>query len=108
MSFSSIIRAVAGGPKTTRAEGDKPEEDMEDEIVPPEDEDKPEEGAEDNASEDEQPEDSAEDDTPAEEDDAGSLLASKEHLGVPREALPCQSDLLTAADRTALRLHAQE
>ncbi len=70
MSFSSIIRAVAGGPKTTRAEGDKPEEDMEDEIVPPEDEDKPEEGAEDNASEDEQPEDSAEDDTPAEEDDA--------------------------------------
>lgn len=39
MSLSSIIRAVAGGPKTTtRAEGDQPEENMEDDVPVTDDE----------------------------------------------------------------------
>lgn len=54
MSMSSIIRAVAGGPTKTRAEGGKPDEDMEyDES--------------DKDSADDQPEDSAADDNPDED-----------------------------------------
>lgn len=36
MSMSAIIRAVAGGPQKTRAEGDKPEDTMEDDTAPEE------------------------------------------------------------------------
>lgn len=66
MSLSSIIRAVAGGPKkTNRAEGDKPEEDMEDDVPVTDDEenaegDKPQD--EETAEGDQPPEEDAEDD----------------------------------------------
>lgn len=63
MSMSAIIRAVAGGPKKTRAEGGKPEDDMEDDI--------PEEEAEKSAPQDDaeggEPEDEAEGDVPDED-----------------------------------------
>ncbi|MBC7280029.1 hypothetical protein [Hoeflea sp.] len=65
MSLSSIIRAVAGGPKTnTRAEGDKPEEDMEDDVPVTDDDE--------NAEGDEpQDDENAEGDQPEEEDAEG-------------------------------------
>ena len=68
MSMSSIIRAVAGGPKTnTRAEGDQPEEDMEDDIPESDDEDsaegdQPEENQDESAEDDEPEEDASDED----------------------------------------------
>jgi hypothetical protein len=58
MSLSSIIRAVAGGPKKTRAEGDQPEENMEDDMPVTDDEENTEgdEPQDDEAAEGDQPE----------------------------------------------------
>jgi hypothetical protein len=61
MSMSSIIRAVAGGPKNTRAEGETPEEDDADEFPPSDDT----ENAEDSTPKEDE---TAEDDAPTEED----------------------------------------
>jgi hypothetical protein len=85
MSLSSIIRAAAGGPKTNRAEGGEPDENLEDDIPAEDDEtaegDEPgKDGAQDDEPEDEasdgdKPEDEAQDDETDEEMSASGKAA---------------------------------
>lgn len=81
MSLSSIIRAVAGGPKkTNRAEDDKPEENMENDIPVTDDEENAEGDDPKEDAEGDEPEENAEDDEPADdaedEDDGEPKAAS--------------------------------
>jgi len=73
MSLSSIIRAAAGGPKKTRAEGDQPEENLEDDVPVTDDDDSAEgdQPEEEDAAEDDQP-----DDEIVEDDDVDETMSA--------------------------------